>query len=102
VFRAPSAIEPGGDWDEDIFEALRGSRIVLFLVTHNSLSSEWCSYEVGAARALDKRVLCALRHVAPERLPPALKRFQALPAQSAKQLKHVIDAIVRATGEPIP
>jgi hypothetical protein len=100
VFRAPASIPAGADWEDDIFDSLRGARVVLFLVTHNSLKSEWCSYEVGAARALNKRVVCALRHVESADLPAALKRFQAIPAQDSSQLKQLVETILKICSGP--
>jgi len=63
VFLAPKSIKPGSDWEDSLFNALRRSCVVLFLVTSRSVTSTWCNYEVGAARALEKQVVCACRHV---------------------------------------
>jgi hypothetical protein len=93
AFLAAASIDAGTDWEEAIFDALRACTSVLFVVTQRSRGSEWCSYEVGAARALGKEVQCVLRHASANELPLALKRFQAIEVQTTRQLNKLIKAL---------
>lgn len=43
--------------DKGLLDALKQSRLIVALVTHNYLRSSWCMFELGAASALDKRVI---------------------------------------------
>ncbi len=43
--------------DKGLLDALKQSRVIVALVTRNYLRSSWCMFELGAAAALDKRVI---------------------------------------------
>jgi hypothetical protein len=100
VFLDQASIQPGSDWQDALFDALRQSRVLLFLVTHNSLQSDWCRQEAFAALALKKRVICALRNVSPRDLPVPLNRFQAVEVQTDSQFKKLIQTIAAICSEP--
>jgi len=95
AFLAAASIESGSDWEESIFTALRTCQIVLFLITPSSISSDWCNFEIGAARALEKEVVCALRHVEAQKIPSALRRFQAIQVQTTRQLNDLIKSLTK-------
>jgi len=61
--------------------ALRDSDEVITLVTSNSLSSPWVSFEVGAALGLGKRVVPMVEDLNPSQLPPALLPLQSVDAR---------------------
>ncbi len=94
AFLAPKSIKPGADWEDSLFDALRRSCVVLFLVTSRSVTSTWCNYEVGAARALEKQVVCACRHVSTAGIPLALRRFQAIDVQTERLVTKLVRTIV--------
>lgn len=93
TFLAAVSIDPGSDWEEAVFQALRSCRVAVFLITPSSITSEWCNYEIGAARALEKDVVCALRHVEAKTLPSGLRRFQAIEIQTTRQLNQLIKSL---------
>lgn len=43
VFLASTSIDAGSDWEDSIFEALRLCQVAVFLITPNSVASEWCN-----------------------------------------------------------
>ena len=68
---------------------------MLFLVTPRSVQSAWCNYEIGAARALEKEVMIALRHIDPQAMPAGLKRFQASVVESTRQLTELVKLLLK-------
>ena len=47
-FFAKQTIRPSAEWKEQIWVALRQCRVVLFVITAQSIKSNWCKYEIGA------------------------------------------------------
>jgi TIR domain len=54
-FQADQTIPPAADWANKTWSALRQCRVVVFLITSQSIESDWCKYEIGAALALNYR-----------------------------------------------
>jgi hypothetical protein len=82
-FLAPLSIKPGASWPEEIWQAIRGCRVFVLVVTTAALRSKWCLLEVGAAIGLKKMIISVLRHST--RIPDVLKSVQALKVQTKKQ-----------------
>jgi hypothetical protein len=59
-FLADQSIPPGAEWSRQIWTALRQCRVVVLLITAQSVS-DWCKYEIGAALALNKTIVPAVR-----------------------------------------
>jgi hypothetical protein len=78
VFLAPVSIEPGGDWADEIHEALRASPWVIFLASKAAISSPYVLQEIGAAIIGQKRFVPVVWDVSPEDLPGWAGRFQAV------------------------
>jgi hypothetical protein len=47
-------LPPGVDWRDGVMHAIEGSAIVLFVLTPESVRSEWCLQELRHARAYGK------------------------------------------------
>ena len=90
TYLASRSIEAGADWEEEIWEAIRGCELFVALLTTNALASDWCQFEAGAARGLRKKLVPILRHISPTNLVGALRQFQAREAQSRAQQLHVV------------
>ena len=95
VFMAVHSIEAGSDWEEEIFHGLRHCKTAVFLATPRSATSEWCNYEIGAARALEKQVVCGFRHIATAEIPQALRRFQAIDIQTARGVARLVKMVAK-------
>ena len=57
VWIAPISIPNGGDYVDEIYAAIENSRIVLFVLSEESLNSKWCQNELVYAVKLNKKVL---------------------------------------------
>ena len=53
-------IHPGERWERALYEHATRCEAVLFLVSHNWLSSDWCRREYELARKLNKRIFVVL------------------------------------------
>ena len=62
-FKADRDIRLAADWGEEIWEAIRGCRVFLPILTPRFVESRWCDLEGGAACASRKKVLPVLRYV---------------------------------------
>ncbi|MGH6924344.1 MAG: toll/interleukin-1 receptor domain-containing protein [Propylenella sp.] len=54
------AVEPGGNLEESILSVLRESDIVVFVVPEREGAGKWALAELGAARALGKRIVAVV------------------------------------------
>lgn len=70
-------IKTGDSIDDSIHEHLKDSDDLLVLISPASLKSQWVFIEIGAARALDKRIVPITFHVEPNEIPSAISRFLA-------------------------
>jgi len=77
---APGAIIPLG-----ILRALRGSDAVIAIVTKESAQSASLNSELGAAAALEKKILLVGDGVRRKELPPTLRSFQLARAEEVGQ-----------------
>lgn len=78
VFLAEKSIQPGLDFEDAIRKALKGSREVWLLVSHQSMQSEWVTTEWGAAWALEKKIVPILFRCDVNSLPARLKRLHCV------------------------
>jgi hypothetical protein len=84
-FRDERSIRTGAQWIEELHDALRQCRVFVMVVTPQTLSSDWCKIEAGAAWGLNKPILAVLRHVAPSQLPGPLASLQARVVETRQQ-----------------
>jgi pSer/pThr/pTyr-binding forkhead associated (FHA) protein/DNA-binding beta-propeller fold protein YncE len=88
----------GEEWQRELADFIRNSDTVLFLVSANSLASQWCKWELAQVRDLRKRLFpLAIATVAVEDLPEELGRVHILPQQGifdfAKHLPQLVSAL---------
>lgn len=96
VWWVDQEIRPGERWAEAVEEALRESRVIVFLLTPESLNSPWASFEVGAALGANKKIIPILReNLKRSRLPGMWKRFASLdessPRAAGKRVAEVLE-----------
>lgn len=57
VWMAPTSIPEGSDYLDEIYTAIDVSQIVLFVLSEESLSSQWCKHELIYAVGQNKKIL---------------------------------------------
>src|SRR3712207_4746592 len=65
-FDPEQGIPAGRNWERELYAQLRKTDAVVFLATETSVTSRWCSIEIGLARSLGRPVF-------PLRLQPGVK-----------------------------
>lgn len=70
-------IKTGDSIDDSIQKHLRASDDLLVLLSPASLESKWVFIEIGGAKALDKRIVPVLFHVAPNDVPQVITKHLA-------------------------
>jgi hypothetical protein len=78
VFMAAISLQPGARWDRDIIDALKSSKVVLFLASEAANASAYVQQELGAAISAGKDVIPIVWNMEPDRLPGFLRNIQAL------------------------
>lgn len=78
VFMAAISLQPGARWDRAIIDALKASKVVLFLASEASNTSAYVQQELGAAVSAGKDVIPIVWNMEPDRLPGFLRNIQAL------------------------
>ena len=95
------SMKPGESISVQIDGALRDSDEVVTLVTSNSLSSPWVSFEVGAALGLGKRVVPIVEDLSPKELPPALLPLESVDVRDMSRYLTELSKRVKPTGPAI-
>ena len=72
-------IRAGSDWKSAVRRRIREAETVLFLVTPESLASQWTMTELGIAEGLDRRVIPVTVGIAKRDLPAPLKTYRTVP-----------------------
>jgi TIR domain-containing protein len=62
VFQDHDGVAAGEDFRERIMSGLKNSELVLFVVPKESGEGKWALYEVGAAKALGKKIFAVMPH----------------------------------------
>lgn len=70
-------LQAGDDFQMRILEAIRNCTEAIILVSPNSVSSQWVSFEIGAVVVQGKRATPVLNNVAPEEMA-TLSRVNAI------------------------
>ena len=64
----------GAKWKDELSDFVRQAEIIVFVVSPNSVSSQYCMSELDQARNLNKRIISiVLRQVPPEKLPEYIR-----------------------------
>ena len=77
-FFAPISLPPGSKWENSILEEIRGINVLLVLWSEHSKCAYGQILEVGAAWALEKRVIVLLLDYDSNLLPFILRDAQAI------------------------
>lgn len=94
-------IRPGERWQAQIEKALRQSRVLIMVMTSESVQRPWTFFELGAALAGGKRIIPVLADdVNPGDIPAAVSQFQFVREKSPEAAaKRVAEAVMyEATG----
>jgi hypothetical protein len=93
-------IAPGDRISDKIGDALRESRIVIQVVSPESLQSPWTFFELGAALGDNKIIIPVLRDgVAPDQIPAALRNRKWLNESSAQAAgKRVAEVLAKSVN----
>jgi hypothetical protein len=87
VFMAPISLEPGRDWTNDIHEALRSSKWVIFLASKKAVKSEFVLQEIGSAIVGKKILIPIVWEIPPHELPGWAKDYQAIDITNDKPVE---------------
>jgi hypothetical protein len=90
-------ILPGDRWQEQIEKALRQSRVLIMVLTPESIQRPWTFFELGAALADKKRIVPVLSEgVDPADIPAVVRQFQFVREQSPEAAaKRVAEAVMQ-------
>lgn len=93
-------ILPGERWRDQIEKALRQSRVLIMVLTPESIQRPWTFFELGAALADEKRIVPVLSDdVDPAEIPAVVRQFQFVREKSPEAAaKRVAEAVMRETG----
>jgi TIR domain-containing protein len=93
-------ILPGERWQAQIEKALRQSRVLVMVLTPESIQRPWTFFELGAALAGDKRIVPVLSDdVDPADIPAVVRQFQFVREKSPEAAaKRVAEAVLYETA----
>jgi hypothetical protein len=92
-FVADRDSKPTANWAENIWDAIRGCKVFLPVITPRFLNSHWFHIEAGAACVSRKPVLPILRYVEASQVPSPLDQFQMRVVENSRQLDDLIKAV---------
>ncbi|MEM9299304.1 MAG: toll/interleukin-1 receptor domain-containing protein [Bacteroidota bacterium] len=98
-FLAEAELEIGKRWMESIHAAIKGSRIVIVLLTPRSINRPWVLIETGAAWALDKPLVPALKFVDTNQIVDPLKEYQGRVIETSNQVDRLVTEVSELIGE---
>lgn len=77
-----------------IQDALRDCDVMIAIVSRASAQTPWLNSEVGAAVALQKKVVLIADDVLPKELPPTLRSFQIVDARNINRYPEQLSKFV--------
>jgi hypothetical protein len=96
IFLAEKSIEAGIEWSEKIRESLAKSKVIVFLLTPNSIQSKWVMFEAGASWALKKDIVPG--HMVfnfPNDIPPLFRKFQCRSIFTNSERSNFVNEVCR-------
>ena len=78
AFLARISLLPGQRWKGEILYQLERCNWFFFLATENSIKSDACKHEIGAALALKKQIIPILFGIDYEQLPAWIKEYHGI------------------------
>lgn len=93
-------ILPGERWQAQIEKALRQSRVLIMVLTPESVQRAWTFFELGAALADGKRIVPVLSDdVDPSTIPAVVRQFQFVREKSPEAAaRRVAEAVAHETA----
>jgi tetratricopeptide (TPR) repeat protein len=93
----------GEEWEKELAGFIRDSDTVLWLVSHASVASRWCNWELGEVQRTSKRLVpLRIEPVPPDALPDALGRLHLLPAEGTFDPALHLDALIETLEADLP
>src|SRR6187549_1736793 len=90
-------IPPASQWERDIGESIDGADSFVFVVSPDSLSSEYCAMELGRAQAGGKRIVpIACAPVDPGTAPQALRELNWIWCRDGDDRDAALEKLTRA------
>ena len=99
-FRADRDIQTPTDWGDSIWNAIRGCRVFVSVVTPRFMNSDWRLLEGGAACASRKRVVVVRRYIEQQELESPFDRFQSIKVETAIELERLIERLKGLCSDP--
>ena len=99
MFVAQKSIRAGEIWTERIRKAITSSKIILLLLTPNSIDSDWVKAEAGAGWAMQKIVVPVSMLIDIRNVPIVVSQFQMRPGETEKDRSKLIDEILKLAQE---
>jgi hypothetical protein len=93
-------ILPGERWQTQIEKALRQSRVLIIVLTPESIQRPWTFFELGAALAGGKRIVPVLSDdVDPADIPAVVRQFQFVREKTPEAAaRRVAEAVIHETA----
>ena len=93
------SIRSGADWHGDIVNALKGSAVVIVLVSSVAADRPWVNYEAGVGDGAGVQVVpVTCRQLSKGRLRPPLGRHHARSAEDAEDIAALLRDVAEYTG----
>lgn len=83
VFLASISLIPGEKWTPQILSSLKMSDWVFFIASKSALESKYVQHELGAALAMEKKIVPIMWDVSPSDLPAWISQYQGLNLRGA-------------------
>lgn len=83
-FLAEISLTGGKRWKQEILENLKASKYFFFLATNNSIQSDACKHEIGAALVTNKTLVPILNGIGFNDLPDWIKEFQGIRVENGR------------------
>lgn len=98
VFLSSDNIPAGAKWRDELHEAMRNSRVVLVILTRNSLTSQWVLFEISASKALGNPMLAACVDIDSSEASTVVSKKQCRSIQSILERDKFVQEIVGLCG----
>ena len=92
-YLAQQKIKVGSKWQDEIRDALVGSREVLIVLTPESIHSPWVTMELGAAWVLGTTVNPCSLYVELEQMPDPIREIQVQPIKTRAERVALVDKL---------
>lgn len=98
-FFAEKDIHSGKRWREEIRKSMSSSRVVVLLLTPNSVNSKWVMCEAGAFWALQKPIVPAYMFINLGDIPELITEYQCRKIETTQQKNDFVNEVCRLCRE---